>query len=105
MRASEIARLNRRRHLVRACCARGGACGCRGIALCRAPRLLVISQEMGADFAMGLGLLGSFRQVSFAVDFGDLGKRRRVVAFWAGSACEIAQKLQVRFACVEGVVS
>ena len=67
--------------------------------------LLVVSQEMGADFAIGLGLLGGFRRVSFAVDFADLGKRRRVVAFGAGSACEIVQKLQTGFACGEGVVS
>ena len=37
MRASEMARLNRRRHLLRACYARVGACGCRGLVLCRAP--------------------------------------------------------------------
>lgn len=94
MRASEIARLKRRRHLVHACCLAAALAAAVALPSVASPRLLVVSQEMGADFAMGLGLLGSFRQVSFAVDFGDLGKRRRVVAFWAGSACEIAQKLQ-----------
>ena len=65
----------------------------------------VVSQATGADFANGPGLLGGFGRQLFAVDFADLGKRRRVVAFRAGSACEIAQKLQAGFACVEGVVS
>lgn len=53
-----------------------------------------VSQETGADFAMGPGLLGGFRRGLFAVSFSDLGKRRRIVAFRAGSACETAQKLQ-----------
>ena len=51
-----------------------------------------VSQEMGADFAMGPGLLGGFRRQLFAAGFADLGKRRRIVAFQAGSACETAQK-------------
>lgn len=54
-----------------------------------------VSQEMGADFAMGLGLLGGCRRESFAVELADLGKRRRIVAFRAGSACETAQKFAV----------
>ena len=37
MKASKIARLNRRRHLIHAYCARVGACDCRGLARCRAP--------------------------------------------------------------------
>lgn len=53
-----------------------------------------VSQEMGADFAMGPGLLGGFRRGSFAVGSADLGERWRCVVFRAGSACETAQKLQ-----------
>ena len=47
---------------------------------------------MGADFAMGPGLLGGFRRGSFAVGFSDLGKRRRLVAFRADLVCETVQK-------------
>ena len=54
----------------------------------------MVSQETGADFAMGPGLLCGFRRQLFAAGFADLGKRRRIVAFRAGSACETAQKLQ-----------
>ena len=54
-----------------------------------------VSQEMGADFAMGPGLLCGFRRGLFAVSHSDLGKRRRIVAFRADSACETAQKSQV----------
>lgn len=54
-----------------------------------------VLQEMGADFAMGPGLLCGFRRGLFAVSHSDLGKRRRWVAFRADSACETAQKLQV----------
>lgn len=50
-----------------------------------------VSQEMGADFAMGPGLLCGFRRELFAVSFSDLGKRRRWVAFRADSACETAR--------------
>ena len=83
--------------------ARIGAYGCRGFARGRTPRgFWAVSQEMGADFAMGPGLLCGFRRELFAVSFSDLGKRRRWVAFRADSACETAQKLQVGFACVEG---
>ena len=64
-----------------------------------------VSQEMGADFAIGPGLLGGFRRGSFAVSFSDLGKRRRVVAFRAGSPCETVQKSRAGFACVEGGAS
>lgn len=53
----------------------------------------VVSQEMGADFAMGSELLGGSRRELFVVGIADLGKRRRRVAFWADSACETAQKL------------
>ena len=60
---------------------------------------------MGADFAMGPGLLCGFRRGLLAVGFADLGKRRRVAAFRVGSACETAQKLRVGFACVEGGAS
>ena len=59
-----------------------------------------VSQEMGADFAMGPGLLGGSWQELFAASFSDLRKRRRWVAFRADSPCETAQKLQVGFACV-----
>lgn len=58
----------------------------------------MVLQETGADFAMGPGLLCGFRRGLFAVNFSDLGKRRRWVAFRAGSACETAQKLQAGFA-------
>ena len=54
----------------------------------------VVSQATGADFANGPGLLCGFRRQLFAAGIADLGKRRRVVAFRAGSACETAQKLQ-----------
>ena len=54
-----------------------------------------VSQEMGADFAMGPGLLGGCRRESFAVELADLGKCRRMVAFRAGSAYETAQKFAV----------
>ena len=50
---------------------------------------------MGADFAMGPGLLCGFRRGLFAVGLADLGKRRRWVAFRADSACETAQKFAV----------
>lgn len=53
-----------------------------------------VSQEMGADFAMGPGLLGGCRRESFAVELADLGKYRRMVVFRAGSACETARSLQ-----------
>ena len=52
----------------------------------------VVPQEMGVDFAMGPGLLCGFRRGLFAAGSADLGKRRRVAAFRAGSACETAQK-------------
>ena len=64
-----------------------------------------VSQEMGADFAMGPGLLCGFRRELFAVGSVDLGKRQCWVAFRAGSACETAQKLRVGFACVEDSAS
>ena len=64
-----------------------------------------VSQEMGADFAMGPELLGGFRRGSLAVGFSDLGKRRRCVAFRADSACDTAQKLQAGFAWAEGGAS
>ena len=54
-----------------------------------------LSQEMGADFAMGPGLRGGCRRESFAVELADLGKCRRMVAFRAGSACETVQKFAV----------
>lgn len=53
-----------------------------------------VSQEMGADFAMGPGLLGGCRRESFAVELADLGKYRRMV-FRAGLACETVQKFAV----------
>ena len=58
-----------------------------------------VSQEVGADFAMGLDFCAVFGGGSFAVGFADLGKRRRIVAFRAGSACETAQKSRAGFAC------
>ena len=57
----------------------------------------VVSQEMGADFAMGPGLLCGFWRELFAVGSADLGKRRRVAVFQAGSACETAQKFASDF--------
>lgn len=59
----------------------------------------------GRRFRHGSGLLCGFRRGLFAVGFDDLEKRRRIVAFRAGSACETAQKLQVGLACVEGGTS
>ena len=54
----------------------------------------MVLQETGADFAMGPDLLRGFRRELFTVSFSDLGKRRRIAVFRAGSACETAQKLQ-----------
>ena len=51
-----------------------------------------VSQEMGADFAMGPGLLGGSQRRLFTVGFADLGKRRCVAEFRADSTCETAQK-------------
>lgn len=53
----------------------------------------VVSQEMGADFAMGPWLLCGFRRGLFAVGSADLGKRWRWMAIRADSTCETAQKL------------
>ena len=84
-------------------CARIGAYGCRGLARGRVPRdFWMVSQEMDADFAMGPGLLDGFLRQLFAVGSADLGKRRRVAAFRADSACKTAQKLQAGLACVGG---
>lgn len=103
------AALNRGRRCVRrdaGSCARVGAYGCRGLARGRVPReFWAVSQETGADFAMGPGLLCGSQRESFAVGFSDLGKRRRAAAFRAGSACETAQKSQAGLACVEGGAS
>lgn len=54
-------------------CVRVGACGCHGFARGRAPRLL-----------------GGFRRVLCVAVFADLEKRRRVMVFRLGSACETA---------------
>ena len=59
----------------------------------------------GSRFRHGPELLGGFRRVLSAVGFADLGKRRRVAVFRAGSACETAQKLQTGFARAEGSAS
>lgn len=64
-----------------------------------------VLQEMGADFAMGPGLLCGFWWGLFAVGSDDLGKRWRVAAFRAGSACETAQKLRAGFACIGSCAS
>lgn len=45
----------------------------------------------GRRFRHSSGLLFGFRRGLFAVGFADLGKRRRIVAFRAGSACETAR--------------
>ena len=58
-----------------------------------------VSQEVGADFAMGLDFCAVFGGGSFAVGSADLGKRRRRTAFRADLACETAQKLRAGFAC------
>ena len=55
-----------------------------------------VSQETGADFVMGPGLLCGFLRQLFAVGSADLGKRRRWVAFRADSAYETAQKFANR---------
>ena len=52
----------------------------------------MVSQEMGADFAIGPGFLCGFRRGLSAVGFVDLGKRRRVAAFRVSLACETTQK-------------
>ena len=59
----------------------------------------------GRRFRHGPGLLCGFRRGLFAVGLADLGKRRRVAVFRAGSACETAQKLQAGFARAEGSAS
>lgn len=65
-----------------------------------APRgFWTVLQEMGAEFVMSPGLLCGFRRGLLAVGSADLGKRRRIVAFRAGSPCEAAQKLRI-LACV-----
>ena len=56
-------------------------------------------------FRHGSGLLGGIRRGLFAAGLADLGKRRRVAVFRAGSACETAQKLQAGFARAEGSAS
>ena len=73
--------------------ARVGAYGCRGFACGRVSRWFwTVPQEMGADFAIGPGPLGGFRQGLFAAGSVDLGQRWHVVAFRADSACETAKK-------------
>lgn len=60
-----------------------------------APRgFWALLQEMGADFAMGSGLLGGFRGALCGIDSDDLGKRWSCVAFQAESTCKTAQKLR-----------
>ena len=71
----------------------------------RPPRLLDGFAGNGRRFRHGSGLLCGFLRQLFAVDSADLGKRRRCTAFRAGSACETAQKLQARLACVGGGAS
>lgn len=68
--------------------------GLPGYARGRALRLLGGFAGNGRRFRHGSGLPCGFRRGLFAVGSADLGKRRRVVAFRAGSACETAQKLQ-----------
>jgi len=60
---------------------------------------------MGADFAMGSGLLCGFRRWLFAAGSFELGKRWRWVAFRADSAYETAQKSRAGFAWAEGGAS
>ena len=69
------------------------------------PRLLGGFAGNGRRFRHGPGLLCGFRRGLFAVGLADLGKRRRVAVFRAGSACETAQKLQAGFARAEGSAS
>lgn len=61
-----------------------------------------VSQETGADFVMGPGLLDGFRRVLSAIGFVDLGKRWRRAAFRVGSACETVQKSQMGLASGKG---
>ena len=81
-------------------------CGARGLACGLAP-LRVLDGFAGKwrRFRHGPGLLCGFRRGLFAVGLADLGKRRRVAVFRAGSACETAQKLQAGFARAEGSAS
>ena len=69
------------------------------------PRVLDGFAGNGRRFRHGPGLLCGFRRGLFAVGLADLGKRRRVAVFRAGSACETAQKLQAGFARAEGSAS
>ena len=60
---------------------------------------------MGPGFDMVPGVLGGLSAPLFDACIADLGKRRRVAVFRAGSACETAQKLQAGFARAEGSAS
>ena len=75
-------------------CARAGATVAAALPAVAPPRLLGGFAGNGRRFRHGFGLLCGFRRGSFAVDFADLGKRRRVVVFRADLACETAQKSQ-----------
>ena len=75
-------------------CARTDATVAAALPAVAPPRLLGGFAGSGRRFRHGSGLLCGFRRGSFAVGFADLGKRRRIVAFRVGSACETAQELQ-----------
>lgn len=69
------------------------------------PRVLGGFAGNGRRFCRGSRASVRFSAGLFAVGSADLGKRRRVVAVRADSACETAQKSQAGLACVEGCAS
>lgn len=88
-----------------AVCARISVGGCRGFARGHVPASSGRFRRKWASISPWFWTSVRFSTGLFAVGFADLGKRRRIVAFRAGSACETAQKLQVGLACVEGGAS
>ena len=64
----------------------------------RPPDFWAVLQEMGADFAMGSGLLGGSLRALCGSGSADLGKRWCPEVFRVESACKTAQKLRAVFA-------
>lgn len=62
------------------------------------PDFWAVLQEMGADFAMGSGLLGGSLRALCGSGSADLGKRWCPEVFRVESACKTAQKLRAVFA-------
>lgn len=61
------------------------------------PDFWTVLQEMGADFAMGSGLLGGSLRALCGSGSADLGKRWCPEVFRVESACKTAQKLRAVF--------